>query len=257
LLRLLCLLLVSACTLTSSPNPTPTLTPPTPTPPESTWQMLAPGLERRIYEPDSRSLSALLVLRVDPTQYTFRAVYRPGQPQTLFQWQNELPDAVVLINANFFTPEFRILGLLVSDSVTYGQAYDSYGGTFYVADDVPHVRSNVSVPGSETFQQAVQGFPMLVSDGQQAYSGSPRDRVSRRTAIGQDSAGRILLIITPLLGLSLADFSAYLPATDLGLVHAVNLDGGGSTMMQINTPDFAYTLPSFDSVPAVLAIYPR
>jgi exopolysaccharide biosynthesis protein len=58
---------------------------------------------------------------------------------------------------------------------------------------------------------------------------------------------------TPFLGLSLAELSAYLPTTDLNIVTALNLDGGGSTMMSVNPQGFS--IPSFDPVPTILAIY--
>jgi exopolysaccharide biosynthesis protein len=81
------------------------------------------------------------------------------------------------------------------------------------------------------------------------------DRFSRRTVIGQDTTGRIIIMATPFLGLTLLDLSAYLPTTDLNLVNAFNLDGGRSTLMYIRSPE--YILNSVDAVPAVLAIYPR
>jgi len=44
----------------------------------------------------------------------------------------------------------------------------------------------------------------------------------------------------------------------MNLVNALNLDGGGSTMMYLNangTPEYIVT--SLDPVPAVLAVYTR
>lgn len=41
-------------------------------------------------------------------------------------------------------------------------------------------------------------------------------------------------------------------------MNAFNLDGGGSTMLFLAAPgEPEYSLPSFDPVPAVLAVYPR
>jgi hypothetical protein len=65
-------------------------------------------------------------------------------------------------------------------------------------------------------------------------------------------------MVTPLVGMTLVELSEYLPTTDLELRTAVNLDGGGSTMLYLNVPGgIEYTLSSFDPVPAVLAVYPR
>ena len=49
-----------------------------------------------------------------------------------------------------------------------------------------------------------------------------------------------------------------LVAGDLNLVNAVNLDGGGSTLLTLTLPGQpTYFIPSFDPVPTVLAVYPR
>lgn len=261
MLRLLCLLLVSGCTLMAAPSPTPTPLPsPTPAPAANGWETLAPGLERRVYLPDADNLlSQIIVVRIDPALYSFRAHYRPGEPLNLLHWREALPEAVAFINANFFTPEFNILGLLVADGVVHGQSYVGYGGTFAVENGLPDVWSNINrAYQGEPLEQAVQGFPMLVADGQQAYHNPDPDRNTRRTIVGRDNQGRIILGVTPLLGLTLVDLSAYLPTTDLGLVNAVNLDGGGSTMMFVQANDGAeYRLVSLDPVPAVLAVYAR
>lgn len=240
----------------ASPTPRPAATP-TPIPPptvEPGWEGVAPGLAMRTYRTQN-VFTQFRAVRIDPAQHRFVAHYHAGQPRTLAAWQAALPDALVIINANFFTPENRVLGLLVSDGQVYGQAYTDRGGMFAVATDGQvRVTSNIAEPyRGQPLAQAVQAFPMLVEAGVAAYTrpGTP----SRRTVIGQDAQGRIVLMVTPTLGPSLAELSAYLPTTDLGLVNAFNLDGGGSTMLAVQPA--GYTLSSLDPVPAVLAVYAR
>ena len=96
---------------------------------------------------------------------------------------------------------------------------------------------------------------MLVENGEQVFFDQSGARRARRTIIASDANGKILIMVTPLLGMSLAELSAYLPAIDLNIVTAVNLDGGGSTMLALS--DNNYLLPSFDAVPTILAIYRR
>jgi exopolysaccharide biosynthesis protein len=99
---------------------------------------------------------------------------------------------------------------------------------------------------------------MLILNGVQAYGNSDSDRVARRTVVGQDVQGRIILIATPLVGMELARLSDYLASTNLEIANAFNLDGGGSTMMYVAPGQGGpYVLNSFDPVPAVLAVYPR
>ena len=226
------------------------------TPSESGWQLLTAGLEQRVYIPNGNELMQMLVLRIDPAHYIFRVHYRPGEALGLQEWRNLMPDAIVIVNTNFFDAQHNIQGLLISDGVAYGTSYRNRGGTFAGQEGRVEVRSNRLNPyQGETWEQAVQAFPMLVLNGVQAFTDQRQQRPSRRTVIGQDTQGRILLMATPVLGLSLFDLSAYLPTTDMDLANAFNLDGGGSTMMYAASNNS--TIHSFDPVPAVLAVYPR
>jgi uncharacterized protein YigE (DUF2233 family) len=259
LLFLLCLLgcnLATPPVPTSTPEPTLTPTPADSAPQVGAWETISPGLERRVDVPEGNGLGQIVTLRIDPTLYSFRAHYRPGEPLNLIEWRDELSEAVALINANFFTPENTVLGLLVTDGQVYGTPYTNRGGMFAVQNGVPRIRSNVAEPYvGEALEQAVQAFPMLIEDGVPVYTDTTGDRATRRTVIAMDGEGRVLLIVTPLLGLPMANLAAFLAQTDYGIVNALNLDGGGSTMMLIRPLDF--TLVSLDPVPAVLGVYPK
>jgi uncharacterized protein YigE (DUF2233 family) len=263
------LLLIVGCNLTSQLNlpesttsptlpPLPTSPPPLPTEVDSNtegWETIAPGLEYRSLTPNGNFLARLDMVRIDPARYSFRAHYRPGDPLSLSQWQSELIDAAVMINANFFNADHTILGLLVADGIAYGQSYINRGGTFAILNGLPLLRSNITTPyQGEAFEQAVQAFPMLIESGEIVYAASLNENSSRRSAIGIDRAGRVLLIATPLLGLSLADLAAVLDTEEPDLIQAMNLDGGGSTMLAVTPAEYA--IASLDPVPAVLAVYP-
>ena len=245
----LLLALLSGCSLA------PVVSLPTATVPgeSSGWETIAPGMEQRLFSTET-NLPLLQAVRLDPAQVTFRAAYRPGNPITLDEWQEALPDAQIIINANFFTPENTVLGTLISDGVVYGQPYRDRGGTFLVENGVVRIVSNLREPyQGQAWQQAVQAFPLLVDNGSAAYTSARASRIARRTVIAQDAQGRILLMVTPGLGLSLPALSETLAELDAEIVMALNLDGGGSTMM--SAAPFGYRLPSFDPVPAVLAVY--
>ena len=227
----------------------------------SAWETLAPGFERRFYRPGGDyPLTQLIALRIDPFLYSFSAHYRPGAPLNLSEWRAALPGAVAFINANYFDPDNRALGLVVVDGVAYGQAYQGMGGMLQVQNSGVRVRSTILEPyAGETLEQAVQAFPMLMTNGQASFANTQGDRISRRTLVGQDTQGKIVLMATTsLTGIKLVDLSQYLATTDLNLVNAVNLDGGGSTLLTLTLPGQpTYFIPSFDPVPTVLAVYPR
>lgn len=264
---LLILITLTGCTLSNRqtavtvlPAPTETIVPTrsataTPTIVDG-WQSIGPGLDWRIDRFDDRSSIEIAVLRIDPAFHIFRVHYQPGEALRLGDWQARLGGALALINTNFYEQDNRALGLVVTDGVAYGTTYRDRGGTFLVQNGVMDIRSNIYEPlDGMVIEQAVQAFPMLLLNGQQAYHTPGRS--ARRTAIGIDRQGRVLLIATVRGGTSLAGLSAFLATSDLGLVDALNLDGGGSTMIGVKSGDFSYTFSGFDPVPVVLAVVPR
>ena len=254
---LLASLLVAACNLplrllpTAKPSPAPTANP------QSNWQKVDDGLHWRRLLPDGDELAQLVVVRADPNRYQFRALYRAEQPETLSGWRKLEPEASAIINANFFDERHRALGLVVSDGEASGRAYLDRGGTFLIRNGEPSIVTyrSQNLQNIDAIEQAAQGFPLLVENGRQAYFADGGGERTRRTAIGIDRRGAVLLMVAPYLGLSLADLSAYLPTTDLDIETAFNLDGGGSTMLAL--PGADYIQPSLERVPTALAVYRR
>src|SRR5829696_8525517 len=131
----------------------------TTTPPivSTTWEVLAPGLERRFYQPGGNyPLTQFVTLRIDPALYSFRTHYQPGNPMLLATWRNALPDAVAFINGNFFDRQNNALGLVVADGIPYGQAYVGMGGMLQVQNGGVRIRSTILEPyAGEPLEQAV------------------------------------------------------------------------------------------------------
>ncbi|MCY4018724.1 MAG: phosphodiester glycosidase family protein [Chloroflexi bacterium] len=253
----LLLLMLSACNIELNALPGAIAVAPSEAVPGSGWTVIAPGLAWREIAQDQDQLSQLKILRVDPQHYSFRAKYSPAKPYSLAQWRAREPEAAAIVNANFFDPSYLVLGLVISDGQAHGRPYRERGGSFLVKEGQPAVRANhgLSQRDLASAEQAVQGFPLLVDTGEQTYFGQARQERARRTAIAEDAAGRILIISAPLLGPTLRDLSAFLAQSDLEIETAFNLDGGGSTLMAV--PDIDYYQPSFDAVPAILAVYKR
>ncbi len=235
-----------------SEPPTPTFVP-SPTP-NTDWLTAAPGFERRELPVSFADGSAerVILFRIDPAQYRFRVLYAPAQPALVSQWER---NARLVFNAGFFDENNAALGLLVSDGNFFGQSYVDFGGMFAVSGDVPSVRSLSAEPyqPGEPLEQAAQSFPMLLRPDGTVFANEDGVR-ARRTAIGVDGAGRVLVIVAPRGAFTLAQLAAWLRDADLGLTAALNLDGGGSTGYTAGPND---AVDSFTPVPAVIAVYAR
>lgn len=240
--------------ITPSPDNLVTLSPS----PDSGWQLLQSGLEQRtirLLDENGRQTEQFTLLRIDPDLFAFGLAYSPGQPKSLATWQAET-GAMIVMNGGFFTAEYLATGLIVVDGQASGSSYVDFGGMVTSGPAGVEVRSLVERPydPSETFDYALQAFPMLVLNGEPAYQ-TPDFDTARRTVIGMDGNGRILLILAQWGSFTLAELSSYLASADFGLVNALNLDGGTSTGLILADPP--ETIPAFVAVPSVITIFPK
>jgi hypothetical protein len=276
LVAFLLLLVVAACaparatptatpTSTSLPTKTalPTATRPpaaTPEPEDTGWKPLAPGVEwRRLWADTGVGRERLRLVRLDPDQVRLRVVYQPAHPRRISQWAAALPGALLVVNAGYFTPEKQVTGLLISDGLPSGQPYDDFAGMLAVsADGQVSLRWLRTWPYQphEGLVQAVQSFPVLVKPG--GVMGFPPDadqgQRSRRTVVAQDTAGRIVLLVSPGPRFSLHELAVWLTESDLALDIALNLDGGNSTGLWLRDHDDQIDSPEI--IPAVIVVEP-
>jgi hypothetical protein len=229
---------------------------PTVQPFDSGWVPVVDGMERRSLDAAFQSLGLVehvVVFRIAPDQFTVRVRYTPGMPAFVSAWE---PRARLVLNANFFDENNTAQGLIVADGQYFGQSYEGFGGMLGVdAEGAVRIRSLADEPfqPDEALSQAVQGFPMLIRPGAPPYAGADTAR-ARRTVVGQDAEGRLLVFIAPAGLFTLAEMAAWLWGGDFGLVAALNLDGGGSTGYRAGAND---QVDSLTPVPAVLAVYDR
>ena len=226
--------------------------------PDSGWELLQTGLERRtirFLNENGRQTDQLYILRLDPNLFAFGIAYSPGQPKLLATWQEET-GAFIVVNGGFFTEEYLATGLIIVDGQTSGSSYVGFGGMVTMGQGRVEVRSLVERPyaSTESFDYALQSFPMLVLNGEAAYQNADFD-TARRTVMGVDGDGRILLILATWGSFTLAELSSYLASADFGLVNALNLDGGTSTGLILADPP--ENIPAFVTVPGVITISPK
>lgn len=241
------------------PTPRPSSTPrPTPVP-DTGWVQLHPGMERRVINlllESGQILEHIYLLRVDPSLYTFDVGYRPGQPQSLKQWLAE-EDALVVVNGGFFTESLEATGLTIANGQVYGSSFEGFGGMLSISDAGPQIRWLRLQPynPSEVLQAGLQSFPILVQPG--GVNGYSEESVlrARRTVIGQDMSGRILVVIASSGTFTLGELSDFLLESDLDLAVALNLDGGASSGLLVKEPSEG--IPAFSLLPTVIAIRPK
>lgn len=245
----------------SLPISTPTRAiPPTAEPEDTGWRRLATGIEwRRLWADTGADRERLRLFRLDSSQVRLRVIYQPAHPRHVSEWATALPDALIVVNAGYFTPEMQATGLVVSDGISSGRSYDDFAGMLAVSTDgqvtLRWLRTWPFNP-NEKLAQAVQSFPVLVKPGR--VMGFPPDadqgQRSRRTVVAQDTTGRIILLISPAPLFSLHELAVWLTESDLELDIAMNLDGGTSSGLWASGHDDQ--IDSLVPIPSVIAVEP-
>jgi hypothetical protein len=248
---------------TLPPSPIPLVSPTPPSIPDTGWQLLQPGFERRmirLFNEQNQHIESLYMYRLDQNRFRLDIAYHET-PQDLEAWYQET-DALLIVNGGFFRVEeekYIPNGLTILQGQPMGSSYESFGGMLAIHDGGAELRWLAQKPydSTEPLQAALQSFPLLVRpDGELGFPAEFEDHVqARRTVIALDREGRILFILTPRGHFTLHQLSLYLTESDLNLDIALNLDGGPSTGIRVADPH--EIIPSQTLLPIVILVYPR
>lgn len=230
--------------------------------PEPGWDLLLPGLEKRvieIYDDQNQQVESLHVWRIDQNHFKLDVAF-DGRPKTLETWQKET-NAALVMNGGYYSIEnerYFADGLTILDGVATGRSF-RFGGMLAIDQNQAEVRWLVEKPYNpyESLQGALQSFPMLVLPGGGVGFGPERETyaAARRTVIAQDRFGRILFMVAPQGYFTLHQLSLYLTQANLNLDIAVNLDGGGSTGILVADP--WEVIPPTRALPFVILVHNR
>lgn len=252
-----------AATATPSPTPEPTTTLP---PPD--WQPLGRGISQAhlpvtIPGRDDGAVFWVYALRLDPDRVDFR-VFHDTKARSIEAW-HAVTGADVTVNGGFFFSSYAPQGRLVIDGEMIGTALDPSArigvpGLFGVLDGDVTITSlgrSEYTPRGMRFDQAVEAYPMLLLPGRQpAYPPRDGDR-ARRTVIGLDEEGHVILLLVDGPIFSLVELADWLAESNLNLQTALNLDGGRSSALAVTAGGTRTVIPAYVDLPIVIAVYAR
>ncbi len=223
---------------------------------------LEPGLEYNnlaVRPAGSDTPTAIHVLRFDPKRFTMTVIEAAATGAKLADARafRLAGKAIAAVNGNYFDPQYKPLGLLVSAGKQLHRLRRVDHGIFTIADKRPKLQHARSYKKPAKLEFAVECGPRLVVDGKPLTF---KPGVHRRTAIASDRTGRILLLATAGV-ISLADLAAFLARPEakggLGAIAALNLDGGSSTMFDLDHPAASASVPAPVRVPIGLGVARR
>lgn len=250
LLQLLALLLLPACT-------------PRPREAPLVWQTALPGLEYALATvPTGQDAQPVTIhlIRLVPRQWQLRVVTpaQMGKPLgSPSDFRATLPHSVAAINAGFFDPDFKPLGLLVDNGQQISPLRHVDHGVFAIVAGQPVLRHAREWQKPEALEFAVECGPRLVVEGQPLTF---KPGTARRTVLARDGQGRVLLVVTEGV-MGLADLAKFLTQRQYqggpAVTDALNLDGGPSTMLELEAGKLRARVATPVQVPVGIVVTPR
>lgn len=174
--------------------------------------------------------------------------------RSLAEWGADL-DSGIIINGGFFETDYTPSGYVIMNGKRVGTNRFSEEGTglFVIKDNRVSVRDLGTEPfeSGETFDHAIQSFPLLISRGAPVLTVN-RGQKARRTAIGVDNEQNIYFITTNSPSLTLYEFMEELVKTGIPFDAVLNLDGGPSTGYFMKEGEYVDSVASATALPNVI-----
>ena len=228
-------LLIPAAELTADPNPVNRDS-------SFRWTRIEDGYDLGRYivgSKDSFLPSEVILARFDPSKFSFHAVRALANdtPTTAdVRTITQQVTGVAGINTHFFDENDRPLGLLIENGQLQQRPHRSgrvLTGIFSIKRGMPSInlRERFQIEGAS---MAIQAGPRLIEEGKRVAMGDT-DGTSRRSGVALTKANEVIIYATVLRfpGASFDDIQAMLLDPALGVWHAMNLDGGGSSQLFI------------------------
>ncbi len=221
------------------------------------WQQLDTAMElgRLRLQADTKA-SEVTIVRFDPSAYKISIMYDVHNAGSVHEWFQALQPLVV-VNGGYFDQQRRATGLVIFDGVKRGESYQGFGGMVLTnASGEFELRSLRQQPydPNELLPQAMQSAPMLIQPGGEVSELDDNQARARRTVVTRDTNGRVLLIVSDFPVFTLSELAQALKRSDLDLDAALNLDGGRSSGLYLQTATASVQINSLDRVPLVLVI---
>ena len=208
------------------------------------WSTLVPGLEYQemVWELSETGFGVeIYALRVDPEVLHLKVLDARdfGTSRMTVEEMAQRTGALAVINGGYFDTADRPVGLVMRDGeVTSGLRRRNWG-VLIIEEARARIVHTRRYQRRKSFIQALQTGPRLVVRGRET---TLKQTFTRRSAVGIDRAGRVLLVVAltlePEATTTLAELGAILRTPEaeggLGCLEALSLDGGGSTQMVVS-----------------------
>ena len=227
------------------------------------WESLGEGLDVAKWKP--APLVVANVLRIDPRRWSLRALLAR---ESSAKGEAAAPDlltaedfssrtaAAAVVNGGFFDPEYRPMGLRISQGRMQVPLRMVDWGVFFIGASGPGLVHARDWGEGREVDFAVECGPRLIHGGE-TFKLKPN--LHRRSVIGHTSDGMVVMVVTrdPIdLNTLAAALVKPVSRGGLGLHAALNLDGGPSTQMDLRGRG-GWRVAGISGVADAVGVFPR
>jgi hypothetical protein len=225
------------------------------------WRMIRDGFEagELAVVAAGREVDRIFLARISPAKFRFEVRNEATPARSLDAWIRQL-GAVLVINGSYYTPHNTPDTPVLSDGTLLGpNTYDARAGAFVASGAFAGIRDLSQQSWQGAFKggrDAMVSYPLLIAE-----NGASRvvasQRLAKRSFVGQDLDGNIILGTTAGGFFSLPQLAAFLRQAPLSLKLALNLDGGPVACQGISLDGFERRVCEIPALPIVLAVFPK
>lgn len=199
---------------------------------ELIWREIEPGFEVAdlsvLYQ--GREVDRIFLNRIDPKRFRFVVRNAAAGDRGIDQWEQALPQAVLIVNGSYFGPKGLPATPFLSNGAQMGPAnYDARAGAFVAADGRADIADLTNLGWRSAFKgttNAMVSFPLLIGADGETHVATKSRWLANRTFVGKDGKGLIVVGTTREAFFPLDRLATFLKSSPLGLSTTLNLDGG-------------------------------
>jgi uncharacterized protein YigE (DUF2233 family) len=230
------------------------------------WRTLQKGVEQRkisLVRSEPNHTLELKLLRFDPKFISARVLSSGDFQMTSTTAMSfvEKSGAIAAINANYFDERGRPLAYLKTRDKEINRSVSKHGlytGVFAITDGNPVVMHRDDFSPAQA-SEALQSGPLLLNRGALVETLRGLGRYARRTMLGIDKEGRIIIAVTDAVlgGLSFVELQELFsnPKWRLDTPELLNLDGGGSAQFYFKSGRLEESVPGTSEVPVAIGFF--
>lgn len=222
------------------------------------WQNIAPGIEYLALENLPLNIWAHIhAFRIN-LKHNFLSLTTtqdiPNREASIINYAKQAK-SLIAINGGFFDDHHHPLGLRISErrQVTPLKKI-SWWGVFYIKNKKAYIVKKDDFHRNNSIEFAVQSGPRLIVNNRIP---SLKPGKAQRSALGITKEGHLIVIITDKKPISTTELAHLMQASPLNCVNAINLDGGNSSQLHVDTGSFLLHVHGFSRISDAILVKAR